>query len=213
MQIILGTHNAKKLHELQQWLVGTPITACSLTDFPNAIVVDETGTTFAQNAMLKAVQQAKHLQRWVLAEDSGIAVDAIDGRPSVYSARYAGPQANDEANNDHLLEALSAVPFDRRTAHYVCQLCLSDPEGTVRAEATGYCRGRIATARRGSNGFGYDPLFEVIEYHKTFGQLPAIVKRSISHRSRALTRLLPKLLQLHKRADELERGQLRRAVE
>lgn len=195
-QLVLGTGNAKKLVELRMMLPSDRITLTSLAEIPDAIDVDETGTTFAENAALKATEQAVHLKRWVLAEDSGLTVDALRGAPGVYSARYAGTHGDDEANNEKLLSELAGVPDERRGAKFNCYLCLSDPDGNVRLTEHGTCGGRIATSRSGKAGFGYDPLFIVPEYHRTFGELDLTVKRAISHRSKALSRFIPKLMRL-----------------
>ncbi len=194
--LVLGTNNAKKLVELKLLLPSDRIRLTSLAEIPEAIDVDETGTTFTENAALKATEQAKHLGRWVLAEDSGLSVDALDGRPGVYSARYAGTERSDAANNAKLLEELASVPDERRRAKYNCYLCLSDPDGHVRLEANDTCGGMIARAASGSAGFGYDPLFVIPEYHRTFAELDLSVKRAISHRSRALRAFIPRLIRL-----------------
>ncbi len=123
-------------------------------------------------------------------------VDALDGAPGIYSARYSGEQATDTTNNRRLLEELDAVPPERRTAHYVCHMTLSDPTGQVRAESEAACYGRIRRSAAGTAGFGYDPLFEIVEYHRTFGQLGGAVKAVLSHRSRAARLLIPQLLPL-----------------
>lgn len=189
--LVLGTANRKKGLELAELVSPLGLEVRTSADFPQAISVAETGDTFAANAALKAVEQARHLGQWVLADDSGLSVDALDGAPGVYSARYAGAEASDEDNNRRLLAELSDVPLERRTAHYVCHATLADPSGEIRAEAEGYCCGRILTDYRGGHGFGYDPLFEVIEYHRTFGELSPAVKAVLSHRGRAMRRLLP----------------------
>jgi len=132
----------------------------------------------------------------VLGEDSGLVVPALNGRPGVYSARYAGRQGDDEANNDRLLAELAPLPDDRRAAYYVCTAALADPGGEVRAVTEGRCHGVIVRQRRGTGGFGYDPLFLIPEYHQTFGELSSRVKHALSHRSRALERLRPDLQQL-----------------
>ncbi len=194
--LVLGTHNAKKLIELRMVLPENRISLTSLADLPDAIDVEETGTTFAENAALKATVQAQHLSRWVLAEDSGLTVDALRGQPGVYSARYAGQHGDDEANNDKLLKELDGVADEKRGAKFNCFLCLSDPQGNVRIETNASCGGRIRHQRSGSAGFGYDPLFEIREYHKTFAQLDLTVKRAISHRSRALRSFVPQLMKL-----------------
>jgi len=191
--LVIGTHNAKKLVELQMMLPTSLASLSTLAQIPGAIDVVEDGTTFDENAAKKATQQAIHLGRWVLAEDSGLAVDALGGDPGVYSARYAGEHGDDAANNEKLLDQLAGVPAEKRGAGFHCHLCLSDPEGRVRLTASGVCRGRIAESLSGNAGFGYDPLFIVREYHRTFGQLDLTVKRAISHRSRGLRQLLPSL--------------------
>jgi XTP/dITP diphosphohydrolase len=194
--LVLGTHNRKKGQELLELLAPHGFELKTLADFPHAVEVVEDGETFAANAALKATQQARHLGHWVLGEDSGICVDALDGRPGVYSARFAGEGASDEDNNRRLLEELGDLPPPRRTAHYVCHVTLSDPRGEVRLEAESQCRGRIRFEPAGNAGFGYDPLFEIVEYHRTFGQLGDAVKSVLSHRSRALRQFVPQLLKL-----------------
>ncbi|QDT09921.1 RdgB/HAM1 family non-canonical purine NTP pyrophosphatase [Planctomycetes bacterium K23_9] len=194
--LVLGTNNAKKLIELRLLLPTDRINLTSLAEIDGSIDVDETGTTFSENAALKATEQAKHLSRWVLAEDSGLTVDALRGEPGVYSARYAGEHGDDDANNQKLLKELDGVPPEKRGAKFNCYLCLSDPQGNVRLEANAACAGRIRTGLSGTAGFGYDPMFEIREYHKTFAELDLTVKRAISHRSRALRMFIPKLLRL-----------------
>ncbi|WP_182866169.1 RdgB/HAM1 family non-canonical purine NTP pyrophosphatase [Stieleria mannarensis] len=194
--LVLGTNNAKKLVELRLMLPAEHYTLHSLAEIPESIDVEETGETFRENAALKATEQAKHLGRWVLAEDSGLSVDALGGAPGVYSARYAGRHGDDEANNAKLLAELADVPPEKRTARYHCEACLSDPHGNVRITAGGVCGGVIRTEPSGDGGFGYDPLFEIREYHKTFAELDLTVKRALSHRSRALRHFLPRLRRL-----------------
>ena len=194
--LVLGTGNRKKLSELRDLLDVVGIELKSLADFPEAVTVEETGDSFAANAVLKATLQARHLGQWVLAEDSGLAVDALQGAPGIYSARYSDPGATDERNNQKLLSELATVPAAKRTAHYVCSAVLADPTGAVRASAEGRCRGRIRSEYAGNGGFGYDPLFEIVEYHRTFGELAPQVKRILSHRARAVRQMIPTMLQL-----------------
>jgi XTP/dITP diphosphohydrolase len=194
--LVLGTANRKKGEELAGLLTPVGLELRTLADFPEALDVVETGKTFAENAALKAAEQARHLRRWVLGEDSGLTVDALDGAPGVFSARYSGPSATDASNNRLLLERLARIPREERTARYVCHLVLADPSGTVRAEKEAYCSGRIALEPQGSHGFGYDPLFEVVEYHRTFGVLGPVVKACLSHRARAARQLIPALVKL-----------------
>lgn len=128
-------------------------------------------------------------QAWVIADDSGLTVDALIGAPGVFSARYAGEPTNDVANNRKVLEALAETPDDRRGAAFRCALALADPDGTIRLETEGACRGRLTREVRGPAGFGYDPLFLIPEYHKTFGELSPLVKHQLSHRARAFALL------------------------
>jgi XTP/dITP diphosphohydrolase len=194
--LILGTRNRKKAAYLIELLQTPGLRLATLADFPGAIDVIEDGETFAANAEKKAVQQARHLGRWVLGEDSGLQVDALQGRPGVYSARYAGPDATDERNNQKLLAELAGVPLPQRTARYVCSIALADPQGHIRARAEASCHGRITLQPRGTAGFGYDPLFEIPEYHRTFGELGPVVKSVLSHRRRAVEQLRRPLLLL-----------------
>jgi XTP/dITP diphosphohydrolase len=196
MLIVLGTHNIKKRGELADLLEPFGFDLRSLADYPHAIAVEETGQTFAENAALKATVQARNLGAWVLGEDSGLAVDALGGAPGVFSARFSGPQATDESNNRLLLQRLAAVPWEKRTAHYVCHATLADPSGQIRAESEGFCHGRLRLEPAGTGGFGYDPLFEIIEYRRTFGELGPAVKAALSHRARAIRALIPRLLEL-----------------
>ena len=193
---VLGTHNKKKRAELDQLLRPHGFHVRSLEDFPNAISVVEDGDTFQANAGKKATQQAVHLGAWVLGEDSGVCVDALDGAPGIYSARFAGEEANDQENNRLLLKKLADVPRQKRTAFYVCHMTLSDPTGKVRIDCEATCRGVLRTAPAGTGGFGYDPLMEVPEYHATFAELGPAVKSVISHRAKASRIFLNELLRL-----------------
>lgn len=195
-RLVLGTRNVKKRAELDFLLRPHDFALRTLDDFPNAINVEEDGTTFGENAAKKAVQQAQHLNAWVLGEDSGIAVDALDGAPGIYSARFAGPEATDEMNNALLLQKLESVARPKRTAYYVCHMTLADPTGHIHIDCEATCRGILRTQPSGTRGFGYDPLFEISEYHKTFGELGAAIKGVLSHRARASRLFLPQLIKL-----------------
>jgi len=195
-QIILGTHNPGKKRELEILLRPLGFDLMTLRDFPNAIEVEETGTSFSKNAALKAVEQARHLDAWVLGEDSGLSVAALDGEPGIHSARFAGMHGDNEANNQLLLERLQGVPKSHRLAWYTCSLALSDPEGQLVVRCEARCRGRIAMEPRGVNGFGYDPLFELQEYHRTFGELGDAVKSVLSHRGRAIREFVRRMQSL-----------------
>ncbi|MBI1914753.1 MAG: RdgB/HAM1 family non-canonical purine NTP pyrophosphatase [Planctomycetes bacterium] len=193
--LVVGTRNSKKRGEILEILGDLPIDVRDLTAWPDAPEVVEDGTTFEENARKKAVELARHLNHWVLGEDSGLMVPALNGRPGVYSARYAGKQG-DAANNARLLAELALLPDDRRAASYVCSVVVADPSGAVRATAEGRCHGVVTHEPRGTGGFGYDPLFLIPEYHRTFGELSARVKHALSHRGRALARLRPALRRL-----------------
>lgn len=194
--LVLGTYNRKKGLELADLVAPLGIAVRTLSEFSGIVEAAETGDSFAENAAIKATSYARQLEHWVLADDSGLCVDALGGRPGVHSARYAGEGAGDEDNNRRLLAELAGVPDERRTAHYVCRATLADPSGVIRAEVEESCHGRILAERRGGGGFGYDPLFEIIEYHRTFGELAPEVKACLSHRARALRKLLPEIERL-----------------
>ena len=195
--LVLGTRNKKKRRELEYLLSPYPqIDLKTLDEFPAAIEVDETGTTFGENAALKATQQAVKLGQYVLGEDSGLSVAALDGRPGVYSARYSGDSATDDSNKQKLIEELDGVPIAERGAWYTCHMTLADPEGKVLIDCESQCRGRILKEERGEAGFGYDPLFEIPEYGLTFAELGDEVKSVLSHRAKANRIFIPKLLSL-----------------
>jgi XTP/dITP diphosphohydrolase len=191
--LVLGTTNAGKLRELVELLAPLGIDCCSLAGL-NAVDVEETGSSFAENAAIKASEQAKALGRWVLAEDSGLVVDALGGAPGIYSARFSGADATDARNNALLLDRLASHPASARGAHYACHAALSDPAGSIVAVSSGICGGVIADHPQGGGGFGYDPLFIVPEYHRTFGELSPAVKAVISHRARAMRAIIPAIV-------------------
>lgn len=192
--LIVASRNAGKLREIKPLLEPRGIVVRGVGEFPGVADVEETGTTFADNAALKAVAVAAALGAWSLGEDSGLMVDALGGQPGIFSARFAGTHGDDAANNARLLLELAGIPEERRGAQYVCSIAVADPAGRVVLTEEAACRGRIVDEARGANGFGYDPYFLVPEYHRTFGELSAVVKHSLSHRARALSRLLPRLL-------------------
>ena len=193
--LIVATRNAKKKREILEILGDLPIALHDLSEHPAAPEVVEDGTTFEANARKKAVETAKTLGQWVLGEDSGLVVPALNGRPGVYSARFAGKQGDDAANNARLLAELAPLPDDRRAAYYVCTAALADPSGEVRGVVEGRCHGVILKDFRGQGGFGYDPLFLIPEWRQTFGELTPRVKHALSHRARALEQLRPVLMQ------------------
>jgi XTP/dITP diphosphohydrolase len=194
--LVLGTANRKKGLELADLLRPVGVEMRTLADFPGDFQVAEDGDSFAANARLKAIGYARHLGQWVLADDSGLLVDALDGQPGVLSARYSGPAATDGSNNRLLLDRLGPLALEQRTARFVCHIAVADPAGEIRAESEAACRGRILFTPRGYDGFGYDPLFEIVEYHRSFAEIGLRVKAQLSHRARAAGRLVPLLLQL-----------------
>ena len=190
-RLVLGSHNKKKLKELVELLRDLSLEVTDLTPYPNAPDVDETGTTFEENARLKATQVAVAVGEWVVGEDSGLVVPALGGQPGVYSARWGGQHGDDAANNAKLLRELAGKTGDSRAAYYVSTCALSDPTGQVVAVVEGRCWGVIATQARGDGGFCYDPLFVIPEYHASFGELSSTVKQALSHRGRSVTKLRP----------------------
>lgn len=191
--LFLGTNNKKKILELEQLLHPRGFDLKTPKDFSDTLDVDETGSTFIENARLKAIAQAKHRGMWTIGEDSGLCVVALDGAPGVISARFSGTGATDESNNQLLLQRMKEIPMDRRQAYYVSTIALSDPDGIIHIESAGECWGTILQEYRGAGGFGYDPLFEIGEYHQTFAEMGVAVKRAISHRARSLRGFLRKL--------------------
>lgn len=190
MQLVLATTNLHKLREFKEMFKSLPkIELFSLVQFPDYVPPEETGATFTENAILKAVHAAHHLRHWVLADDSGLCVPALGGAPGIFSRRYAGENATDQENRQKLLEAMQHLKEDERYAHYTCALSLASPEG-LKKSAEGICEGRILPSARGRNGFGYDPLFLKHDYDKTFAELDESLKNRISHRRKAFERLI-----------------------
>ena len=192
-ELLIATKNKGKVREIADLLLPTGIKVTSLLDHPGMPEIVEDGTTFRANAAKKAVVIAQHTGLLVMGEDSGLEVDALDGRPGVYSARYSGDNATDETNNDLLLKELAGVPHEKRTARYRSAIALADKHALVDV-VEGSCEGIIAAECRGTNGFGYDPLFLIPSYQKTFGELDLSVKQTMSHRANALRKFL-KLLE------------------
>jgi XTP/dITP diphosphohydrolase len=191
--LVVGTRNTKKREEIMEILDGLDLELRDLTAYPDSPEVVEGGKTFEANACKKASELAVVLHEWILGEDSGLVVPALQGRPGVYSARYAGKQGDDAANNARLLAELAPLSDDRRSAYYVCTAALANPKGEVQAVVEGRCHGVILREEQGTGGFGYDPLLLIPEYHRTFGELSSRVKHALSHRGRALAQLRPVL--------------------
>ena len=197
--IVLASRNRKKTQEVAEILAPHGFHIISVTEFPSAPEVDEDGLTFAENAAKKAREIAIHLGQWVIGEDSGLKVDALNGAPGIYSARFSGPNATDETNNAKLLHELLNVPDEKRGAGYTCSVALADPLGNSHVACEGTCRGRILHLPNGQGGFGYDPFFLIPEYHRTFGQLSPTVKHRISHRAKAFAKFVPMLINISNR--------------
>ena len=185
-RLLIATHNRGKLHELRALLNELPFELCDLNSFPEISSVAETGTTFAENASLKATAYAVQAHEITLADDSGLEVDALSGAPGVLSARYAGPAASDSERTEKLLREISDIEASKRTARFVSVIAIADASGAILNVSNGVCGGTIAAKPRGTNGFGYDPIFVPEGFDKTFAELSADVKNEISHRARAL---------------------------
>jgi len=185
MDLIVATKNKKKLEEIKEILKGLNLKILSLADYPRAPRIIENGKTFRENAIKKAVKIAKFTQKLTLGEDSGLCVDALKGKPGVYSSRFAGKDKSDPKNNLKLLKLLEGLPVNKRKARYYCAVALADKDGLA-GVTEGECSGFIGFTEKGSFGFGYDPLFVIPEYKKTFAQLGPAIKHRMSHRFRAL---------------------------
>lgn len=195
-EIIVATKNRGKARDFIGMFEPLGLTVKTLNDYEEIEDVEETGTTFEENAVIKAETVAKRLGRIVIADDSGLIVDALNGEPGIYSARYAGEQKDDEANIDKVLQKLKGVPDNERTARYYCALALAFPDGRT-TTVNGTCEGVILHERRGNNGFGYDPIFYMSEMDKTMAEITLEEKNQISHRAEAMRKLkdiLPALI-------------------
>lgn len=186
--VIVASGNQHKIEEVKNILASIGYRVRSMGEIGQDIDIEENGATFEENALIKARTLSRVTDEIVIADDSGLEVEALDGAPGIYSARYAGQHGDDQANNEKLLKELKDVPMEERGARFYCAIAMVFPQGeeiVVRGE----CRGIIGKEPKGDNGFGYDPLFYIPELGKTFAQLESAEKNSISHRSRALKRL------------------------
>ncbi len=194
-KLVLATGNKNKVRELQELLTGLSFTIQTIDDYPGLLMPEEDQPTFAGNAAIKAEAVSRFCREIALADDSGLEVDALGGRPGVYSARYAGEEGNYSANNRLLLQELSGLPPEQRAARFVCAIAITIPgDQTYIIEES--CPGFIAEELKGEGGFGYDPLFIYQPTGKTFAEMSAEEKNKVSHRGRALIRakeLLSKL--------------------
>lgn len=199
--VVLASRNQKKIGEIRELMAPFGIPLKSVSEFAGVDDVIEDGDSFQENAEKKAVETALAVGHWAIGEDSGLRVDALDGAPGIYSARFSGEGATDESNNTLLIEKLKNVPLEKRGAEYVCHVAVADAKGVVQLNVEATCRGRIISEAKGSNGFGYDPYFQIREYRKTFGEFNPIVKQQISHRAKAFERLILRLLKVLSAAD------------
>jgi XTP/dITP diphosphohydrolase len=190
-KLIVATSNPGKLREMQAYLSGS---AWELSLKPAELDVDETGATFAANACQKASEVAIALQAWAIADDSGLQVDALNGAPGIYSARYAN---SDKERIDRLLQELAAFPApSQRQAQFVCAVAVARPDGSIAAQSEGICPGEILTSPRGVDGFGYDPIFYVPSKQLAFAEMSIETKRRISHRGIAFEQMSQKLAEI-----------------
>lgn len=191
MRMLFATTNLHKLRELKQMCMHlTHIDFLSLHQFNSYVAPEETGATFKENAILKACHAAKKFNCWALADDSGLVVPALNGAPGIYSARYAGEPANDQQNCLKLICEMQDLDGESRSAYYHCCLALVSPDQQYIKTFEGNCEGYIAQQPSGSQGFGYDPLFVKNGYEKTFAELDESIKNRVSHRHKAIERLL-----------------------
>ncbi|MCB1080243.1 MAG: RdgB/HAM1 family non-canonical purine NTP pyrophosphatase [Simkaniaceae bacterium] len=196
MQIVIASSNLHKIREIRSILKPRlPFDYLSLLDFPSYQPPEETGSTFEENAFIKATHAASALKRWVIADDSGLVVPALKDRPGVHSRRFAGEHASDKENRQKLVQELDPISESERIGYYTCALALASPEG-IQKQVQGLCEGSLILAPRGSQGFGYDPLFLKYDYNKTFAEMDEETKNKISHRRKALDKLFPFLEEL-----------------
>ena len=201
VELLVGTTNSGKLDEVQGYLKRLPLKILALQSLGKWPTVIEDGATYEENALKKAKTLAEYSGYLTLADDSGLEVDALNGAPGIYSARYGGEEGNDRKNNQKLLAVLKGVPEERRTARFVCVLALCAPNSSRMKEWTvrESCEGRIALAPKGSNGFGYDPIFFYPPLRMTFGEIDRETKARVSHRGKALeklARIFPSIIDL-----------------
>ncbi|MDN3505567.1 MAG: RdgB/HAM1 family non-canonical purine NTP pyrophosphatase [Rhabdochlamydiaceae bacterium] len=192
MKLIIATGNLHKIREYKAILkqLFPTLDIYTLRDFPTYEAPPEDGISFEDNAKIKALSAAKELKCLVLADDSGLVIPALKGEPGVRSARYAGEQATDQDNRNKILSNLKDLPEKERVGYYECAICIADETGILKS-VRGFCEGFLLCEEKGGNGFGYDPLFIKYDYNKTFSQLDESIKNRISHRRKALDKLLP----------------------
>lgn len=188
--IVVATKNAGKVREIKELFADLPVQLKNLNDFPNIVEPEETGATFAENAVIKAQSYALQTGFWSLADDSGLEVEALGGAPGVFSARYAGENATDQERTDKLLRELNEAKNRNRSARFVCAMTIADENGAIKYLSEGICKGKIALSPSGGNGFGYDPIFMPEGFQQTFGELSDEIKQRLSHRARAAQNII-----------------------
>ena len=192
VDLVVATRNKKKLREIRELLADLDFNVLSVEDFAGVPEIQEDGNTFEENAKKKATQTARIVKRLTLADDSGLEIDYLGGSPGIHSARFAGENATDEDRNRKILDLLKSVPKQERKARFQCAIAIARPDGGVEV-VVGTCEGEIALKPRGSAGFGYDPIFIVPEYGKTYAELGQEKKNQISHRAIALKKAKERL--------------------
>ena len=185
-ELIVASRNKGKVREIKELLANLPFKVTSLLEYPHIPEIIEDGKTYRANALKKAREVARATGKMAMADDSGIEVRALGGAPGIYSSRFAGQGASEKARNKKLFAMLKGVPMPKRQARYRCVIALVDAKGRELGVVQGTCSGYVTTRDIGKNGFGFDPLFFLKRYNKTFGQLPPELKAKISHRARAL---------------------------
>lgn len=198
-QIIVATNNPGKIREIREICNNIPVSFKTIRDFwPDPVDIPETGSTFEENAGMKAEWVFSQKKTWTLADDSGLEVDVLNGEPGVFSSRYAGGSQDDKENIRKLLQKLDGIPLQERTARFRCVMVLKGPDFAERI-VSGTCEGSIALKPRGNEGFGYDPIFIPEGDNKTFAEMDPSQKNGISHRSRALEALKEELYELFRK--------------
>ena len=198
-ELVVATKNKKKLEEIKEILKGLDLKISSLINYNRTPGIIENGRTFRDNAIKKAVKIARFTKKLTLGEDSGLCVDALGGKPGVYSSRFAGKNKSDAGNNAKVLKLLGSLPLNKRKAHYVCAVALADKDGLL-SVVEGRCSGFIGFDLKGKYGFGYDPVFVIPKYKKTFAELGSCIKHKMSHRFRALEKakkIIQKYIEQH----------------
>lgn len=190
MELLLATKNAGKIRELAELLADLPICLRGLSEFRNVVEPEETGATFSENAVLKAKYYALQTGLWALADDSGLEIESLGGAPGIFSARYAGENVSYSEKMNKLLQEMNNTNSGNRRARFVCAMAVVDETGNIKFLSEGICNGKIAANPCGTNGFGYDPIFIPDGFSETFGELSNEIKQKISHRLRAIEKII-----------------------